>query len=225
MKLVNYSGNTLSENIFEEFCTWNSIPFTRVERLVVPTPDYIIDLCHQKVMVEIKQLDKSDDDKLFMKKIRNAHIASRWESTDKRIRNAIDTSRKQFRTYKNNKVPKLLVIFDNTSLEVINPDDVRTAMYGDETVSLLVNETDIQSPPIVKKVGFGRNKKLSPEVNTTFSALATLSKFGDGTLFLNIYHNIFAKNPIDPSWFRSYAVAQFSLSENIPMRLQDWKVI
>lgn len=50
---------TLSEQKFEEFCKTNGIPLERVAPEERETPDYDVWIDGQRIVVEVKQLDRS----------------------------------------------------------------------------------------------------------------------------------------------------------------------
>ncbi len=86
-------------------------------------------------------------------------------------------------------------------------------------VALLDNPEDMSIE--IEHIGFGSDRKFTPSHNTTFSAIALLYKFG-GALRLSIFHNIYAKCPIDPSWLRRNTVSHFTLGPQVQGAFQEW---
>jgi len=220
--MTTTSPLTISEQLFEEFCIGNAIPFTKIREKAYPTPDYKIEIGGSIIFVEIKQFDKNEEDKLFsaIKKDK-----SRWESTDKRIRHAIEDARKQFKNFKNENNPNLLVVYDNTKLGIVDPVDVKTAMYGDETVDMEFCIDRGKRNLFSYGVRLGGNKKMTPIMNTSISAVSILEKHGDNSLFLYIFHNAHAKYPINPSLLRNNQIAHFIITPKKSDGFQEWQTI
>ncbi|MBN1184966.1 MAG: hypothetical protein JXB49_21960 [Bacteroidales bacterium] len=98
-------------------------------------------------------------------------------------------------------------------------------MYGNETISFNAHVQNGIVKWFPTRIGFGGNRKVTPKMNTNISDVSVLSKFGDDSLFLSIYHNIYAKNSIKPFLFRDKQVSKYKLSEKIEGQFQEWKEI
>jgi hypothetical protein len=198
---------TIFELLFEQFCKDNSIPYYRIEEEEHRTPDYYVYFGNHQIIAEVKQTDQNERDKELRDQLRSLGTASGWEESGRRIRIKIDSAKKQlkFKQY-----PTILVLYDNVPIRSIDANDIKTAMYGHETVRLSSLENSEGIPVEIEDVGFGSGRKFTQIHNTTFSAIALLYKFGD-SLHLSIFHNIYAKYPIDPSWLRHDRLAGRSL--------------
>jgi len=173
---------TISEQLFEEFCKFNSIYYRKIQEKEYPTPDYKIRLGCHVVYVEIKQLDQNEENKRTVKRFREDKQTGSWTGTDRRIRNKIDDARRQFKGFNTNNRPNLLVVYDNTSLAIIDSDDIKTAMYGDETVCFNAYNQNGSVNWFPTKIGFGGNRKMTSTINTSISAVSVLHKSGDKSL-------------------------------------------
>jgi hypothetical protein len=220
-QLKNMNDLTISEIFFEQFCKDNSIPYSRIEREQHRTPDYNVYFGEHHIIAEVKQFDPNEKDKELREQVRSRGAASGCEASGRRVRNKIDSAKKQLR-YK--ECPAILVVFDNVPIGSADADDIKTAMYGQETIRLSFSENREGSSVEIENVGFGSKRKFTQADNTTFSAIALLFRFGD-SLRLSIFHNIHAKHLIDPSWLRCDMIRHFTLGPQLPGAFQEWQEI
>jgi hypothetical protein len=102
-------------------------------------------------------------------------------------------------------------------------------MYGLEMFVLAVPRKHHERPYFLDRK-FGPKRKMTLEHNTSISALeviflhlqASLAQASLDSLYLLIYHNIFAIISLPPEWLRPYGIRQFSLEEAVPGKYQDW---
>lgn len=212
---------TISELLFEQFCKDNSIPYSRIEHEQHRTADYDVYFGEHHVIAEIKQIDPNEKDEELREQLRSRGTASGCEGSGRRVRIKIDSAKKQLKL---SQCSAILVLYDNVSIGSIDADDIKTAMYGHETIRLAVLENAEDMSVEIENVGFGSRRKFTPRHNTTFSAIALLYKFG-GSLRLSVFHNIYAKHPIDPSWLRRDMVRHFTLGPQVQGTFQDWQKV
>ena len=74
-------------------------------------------------------------------------------------------------------------------------------------------------------MSYGPKRKMTPEHNTTISAIGALSMSRSEVIFLTVYHNRFAKIPLRPARFAPYGVKQFELEEDTIGRTSKWREI
>lgn len=215
------SNLTISEILFEKFCKDNSILYSRIEQKQHKTPDYNIYFGDHHIIAEIKQVDQNENDELMRKQGQEQGVALFWEESGRRVRIKIDSAKKQL---KPSLVPTILVLYDNVPIGSIDADDIKTAMYGQETVRLSLLENPENISVEIENVGFGSKRKFTPSHNTTFSAIALLYKLS-GSLRLSIFHNTYARNSIDPSWLRLDMVKHYTLGPQIKGLFQEWQEI
>jgi hypothetical protein len=212
---------TISELLFEQFCKDNSIPYSRIEHEQHRTPDYDVYFGEHHVIAEVKQIDQNEKDKELHEQCRLRGTAAGWEESGRRVRIKIDSAKEQLKISQD---PAILVLYDNVKIGSIDADDIKTAMYGHETVRLALLENSEYMSVEIKSVGFGSRQKFTPRHNTTFSAIALLNKFC-GSLRLSFFHNIHAKHLIDPSWLRRDMVNHFTLGPQIQGVFQEWQEV
>jgi hypothetical protein len=212
---------TISELLFEQFCKDNAIPYARIEQEQHRTPDYDVYFGERRVIAEVKQIDQNEKDEELREQVRLRGTAIGCEGSGRRVRIKIDSAKKQLKI---SQYPAILVLYDNVPIGSIDADDIKTAMYGHETVRLALLENSEDMSVEIENVGFGSGRKFTPDHNTTFSAIALLYKFG-GSLRLSFFHNIHAKHPIDPSWLRRDMVKHFTLGPQFQGVFQEWQEV
>ena len=176
---------TLSEKLFNDFITEYNIKCKRIPQEDVQTPDFVIELQHQSIAVEIKEIATTED---------NSHQAFTVHSktVGEKIRKAIGEASGQLRWAAGQCMPTILLLFDASSpgnfwhLEDL---DFTTAMYGELTTTLNIGIG--QFNPMFN----GRNELLTPKNRTHISALGRLAVGINGTQ-ITLFPNIFASMPI-----------------------------
>jgi hypothetical protein len=218
------SDKTISELLFEQFCEENSIRYCRVKQQVHKTPDYDIYFGEHLVIAEVKQIDQNKDDEKRSEQGRRRGRIAFWEKSGRRVRIKIDSAKKQLKLRSQGKYPAILVLYDNVPTKSTDAVDIKTAMYGHESVRIALPGSAEDMSIEIENVGFGSERKFTPNDNTTFSAIALLYKFGE-TLHLSVFHNVYAKCPIDPSWLRLSTVRHFTLGPQIQGAFQEWREV
>jgi hypothetical protein len=190
---------TESEVMFEQFCDALAIPCERIECSTTKTPDYAITLGGNTVVAEVKQLDQNEDDKEGWAQLKTGAVAE-WVTTDVRVRRKIKKAEVQLSERCQGKVPGMLVLYDNGTLGGTDVTDIKTAMFGDETVTMLPRRSD--GAVVASAIRPGDNGVCTKNDNTTVSAIGYLYPFGAGCR-LTVFHNRYATVPIDPNWLRT----------------------
>ena len=228
---------TKSEHLFQEICEshriiWNRLPELQNRK----QPDYELTLQDQRVVVEVKQIEPNEDDRHFNKTLEQEGIATQTRNPDvvaRRIRNQIDKSRPQIKSYLEQYplTPAVLVLFDNAKNSYIDPYAIQTALHGYEQVVFQVGPT--ASEPVVVDCGFAQrnNKALRQDKNRHLSALATLDEHWElktphrRSLALAVYHNPFADIPLKPSLWYADHIQHFVIDEKRAGQYQNWRRI
>ncbi len=216
---------TISEILFEKFCADAAIqcvPIPREENR--KTPDYDLIFGTLKVVTEVKEIERNAEEKesdrlLQLRGYGNATGGVPGE----RVRLKIQSSSSQIKARTQKIHPSLLVLFDGHAFgRNITPYDIRVAMYGLETFIFAVPEVD---PPYVVDKKLGPRRKMTPNANTSISAIATLHQLHTGEIKLHIYHNDYAAIPLSPRVLASYPIGQFRLGEAEPGGFPQWESI
>jgi len=182
---------TKSEALFERFCSSNGLRFDVIEETDSSTPDYALEIGKTKYIVEVKQIDEDENYKKY--DTANGGGGGGLRTPGSHVRAKIKNARNQVRKASENGIPTILLIHNNLDEFQIfgtEPNDFLTGMYGEMTVTIIL-ETDQVSHPF-----HGKNRTLREDTNTSFSAIGHLyiGKNGPG---IHLYENMYAKVPID----------------------------
>ena len=156
------------------------------------------------IVVEVKQLEENPEEKKHLKQyIREGSTDTILGEPGKRLRNVIKKAMPQLKETSRNLVPTMLVVYDNTilTLGALHRYEIITGMYGLEEVVIGVPQ-DLEREPYLADHKFGSKQKVSPSHNTTLSAVAVMEKIKDISIRLDIIHNDYSINPLDPEWVR-----------------------
>ena len=216
---------TISERLFEQFCSDNDIRFTRIETESDAgnlTPDYEIEGPGggQRISVEIKQFDPTPEDRKLQRQLEERKYTDVFGGEPgAKVRLKIQSGAKQLKARTEGKEPGILVLYNNVPIHArgIDSYEIKTAMYGIEklTVDVGGDETSLLDR------GFGPKRKTTPNSNTSLSAVAVLKEAGDALVLL-VFHNVHAANPMEPAWLPSSNIAHFTLEEKLQGEYQDW---
>jgi hypothetical protein len=200
---------TESEILFKRLCREIELPCTPITRSDCKTPDYDLLLSGNLVVAELKQFDPSDEDKAVWERLRSRGVTSAWGKSGHRVRSKLNThTSKQFKARSNGIHPTLLVVYDNGTAAGTDSNDIKTAMFGAETITVTHwNRTVVSTSGLHP----GGGRKLTADCNTTISGVALLYGPAEYST-LTVYHNHFAVNPIDPDWFRDDRFRHFKLN-------------
>jgi hypothetical protein len=66
---------------------------------------------------------------------------------------------------------------------------------------------------------------MSPEHNTSISAIGALVMTGPDDILLYVYHNKFAKVPLPPGLLAPYGIQQFKLADDAPGTVAGWELL
>ena len=214
--MIQKSDNTISYQLFIEFCKINKIHCNPIDTTNKKTPDLDIYFNNKQIYTEIVQFDSSDIQ--FPQAGKKSVFY--WSKAENRIRNKITKCKTQFknRIQDCGENPTLIVMYDNTKTCQIDYTDIKCAMYGKETVAVTINNG---SHEIVdySSLYLGKGKKMTPNTNTSISALSLLCENTNNELELSIFLNKFAKNPINPDWLRIKSIKYYEL------RNDEWSLM
>ena len=155
-----------------------------------------------RIVVEVKQLELTPEEKDHMRKFREEKSTGVVHSEPgKRLRKVIDSGMPQLKEVSQCKHPTMLVVYDNSGFPITRLEhyEINSGMHGLEQVEISVPANPNISP-FVSGHKYGPNQKVSESHNTTLSAITIIRKPGEGSFFLDIYYNDYAKNPIHPLW-------------------------
>jgi len=220
---------TISEEMFRRFCKQNRIRYTRI----IPSdeqgkkfPDFWMYRWFRRILVEIKQLEPNEEDKVHINELESNGVTSvREVKTANRVRKKIDSAMPQLRTRPNDRTPAICVLYSTISLDrsFIDPFHVLTAMYGEEVVDIGLPVDPIKSP-YVRGIRFGGKRKVSSRHNTTLSAVLTLHiNPGEENITSSFYHNAFCTAPLRPRCLRGRHTRHYWVKIDDRNTFREWE--
>jgi hypothetical protein len=216
---------TTSESLFERFCDETGIQSTRLPAGPSEgqrTPDYEIHLQVPPILAEVKQIDPNRDDRKLRLQLQDTGEYGFCDLPGKRLRDKISDAASQLRACAMPDQPALVVIYNNVDglRDFTGPLQVMSAMYG--LPQVVVTTTRGRGARVLwaeSRLGGGR--RLTPEHNTTLSAVATLFDGPEGP-WLVVYHNRFASRPIPPEVMRRPRISQRCFHDSGAGNFPQW---
>jgi hypothetical protein len=205
--------STESEAQFERMCRelgWGFVPVPRSNQKGVKTPDYDVCVGGNMLVVEIKEIDKSDLESHSLN-IQGPAVSGFSQSGRLSLRNKIARAAPQVKARSQGKQPSIIVVYDRENPQSrlkASPQNFLAAMYG---WPILRFRTLSRRKIAHVQTDFSPEKKLTPTSNTSISAMALLWLRPDGQLALDVFHNVHAKCPLDPVLIHHSRVSQFTI--------------
>ena len=216
---------TISEILFEEFCRKREIKLEKILTGDERTPDYKIFVDGNEIIVEIKQIDMNPDEKQEYGKFKKGGIAAGSNNIGKRVGKKISDANQQLSKLTKGKLPSICIIYDNTPLGFhTDLNNIRFGMYGLAT-AIIAKSTDRSFKSYIMGWKFGTKRKMTKHTNTNTSAVAAMFRENENPEhppYLIIYHNVFAKTKLKTEILAAIGVRQFTLSEAVEGKYQEW---
>jgi hypothetical protein len=156
------------------------------------------------VICEIKQIQPNAAD---LEDLRDVDVAV-GRFVPNRFRSKLKDSA-QLKAAADSGVPTLLVVYDNTPFKMYSANfEVLQALFGVESVVVRVPKQS-GDEMLVSPSFFAGNRGLTPDQNTSVSAVAILEEDGpESDLRLRVYHNPYASVVLAPHLLRILPVAE-----------------
>jgi hypothetical protein len=223
------SKPTISEELFERFCQENKIQFSRIEVSVIPgkkEPDYEMTTSFGKVLVEVKQFDPNSEEVKLQKQLEGRGWTDAFGGEPgAKVRLKIQSASKQLKSRGAGSVPSIVVLYNNVpiSRRGTDPCEIKTAMYGMEKIDLGVASNTFEVS--LKDCGFGSKRKMTPESNTSISAVAALYGGLEQHLSMCIFHNVYATMPLNSECFQGEKIRHYAIADKVTGQFQEWREI
>jgi hypothetical protein len=217
---------TLSETIFERFCAEMRIQCVRVPEEAGRTPDYVITLNGQQVIVEVKEFTPNKEEKESDRVLRERGVGNvLTETPGARVRQKIADCSAQIKARTHGRLPGLLVLFDRGRvIGHAEPYHIMVAMYGLEQIHVAVPR-DPSMRPYATGMSLGPKRKMTERTNRSISAIGALFMTGPDAIYLHVYHNKFAAVPLDPDAVAAHGIPQSRLQDETPGQRARWEII
>jgi len=220
---------TVSEQLFESFCTGNGFQACPVQTESHRTPDYILRVRGTSIVVEVKQFDPNATELTTLRK-----PPEEWGESDafspefpgERVRSKIDSALPQIKKVAGSSMPAMLVLYDNVRLwpEICDAGSIGVALYGTEN-ALISSEEAPQGGATIVARWHGGSRRATPSANTTLSAIGILDvSHESGEIALSVFHNYFAKNPIAIDSFCGAQIKHYKLRDSPERSFATWIV-
>lgn len=215
---------TVSEHLFEQFCRDINVTYCRLPTGSERTPDYDLSIGNHRIVAEVKQLECNDADVARQKTLAATGSTSCAAEPGKRIRQVITAAKKQIQSRAKGKYPGILVIYNTVSggKIYIDPFCILVGMYGRLQVVLDIGTSPSTEPRVVGS-RFGPGKRVTPEHNTSLSAVCVLIEDPSNVLTLTFYHNDFAAIPFAPDWLRHDRVKHYGIRDAASQQFREWE--
>ena len=189
---------TVSEVLFEAYCERAQIDCEPIPtENGVKTPDFELSIAGQVIIAEVKELAEEDGEQGKVKS----------EIVGARIREKIRQCARQLKTRTASRHPGMLVLYRNGGLGYFTAH-ITAAMYGTTVIEMAVPRDQSVRPYIIGE-RFGPGKWMTPDHNTSISALGVVFRHGPNWDFdLLVYHNAHAAVPVDPRLLTQHGIRQ-----------------
>lgn len=178
------------------------------------TPDLLVKFKGIELIVEIKAIEENPNEIRTLKAVELNEIIDQDSSDDvARITAKIRDANKQLRQKCHGR-PGVVVISDERSFftRALDPQQlVSEAMFGRQTIWRTVPHPSNPAPSRTVAHDFGLGRTVSPEANTTTSAVALLLQSTDGASRLLVHHNPHASSPLQPGLLQGPSIEEFSI--------------
>lgn len=186
------------------------IPTEAVEKK--RTPDLLVYWHSVELIVEIKALEENSKEALALRAVEAGEVASVDHSGDvARLAAKIRDANNQLKRKCHGK-PGVTVVVDERSFftRALSLQQVLAeAMFGAETLWLTMPGPSNPGSSQVVAHDFGRGRTVSPNANTTTSAVGLLASFRDGSDGFLLHHNPHAASPLPRGIFLGPRVREF----------------
>ena len=213
---------TESEELFEQFCAEHHVRCDPIPRELGLTPDYDVYLGERQVVVEVKQLEPNEEDAAKIKLFAEGKQVVFGGEAGKRVRQEITRAKKQLKERAKGRFPALLVLYNTQGLiHYFDPMFIMIGMYGEMLAHVTVAPGGGE-PRFLEGLSHGGKRMVTPEHNTTISALCVLIENPEGQPTLTFYHNRYAAIAFEPDWFRAERVKHYKTSSTQPHQFGEW---
>ncbi|MGD0536345.1 MAG: hypothetical protein ABSC03_01740 [Verrucomicrobiota bacterium] len=193
---------TKSEDLFKTYCEALSYTVNNIPEAPDRTPDFRVTTPHGEIIAEVKEARPNEEDVRIATQGRLFGRASWCDLPGKRVRAMLDKATGQTRSFSDERLPCVLILYDNVVVDGFRPKyqnyffsgfDLASGMYGQlKTVVTFAGREVIGT-----KNELGGNRTLRTNKDQQMSAVCVLTD-GVGTEppFMRVYHNSFAALPL-----------------------------
>jgi hypothetical protein len=200
---------TNSEQLFERLCQTRGLACQRIPEGKTKTPDYQVTISSVDILVEVKQLDENDENRIINTAFSRGGETPGIECPAERVRHQIGEAYGQLKACHRADLPTGVVLYNNAGfLTYIDCWTVTKAMFGDYGYRFGVLAPS-DGAIVTLGAGFMGKRKVTRTTYRALSFVAVLQEDSQGDLGLTAYHNPFATVPLEPALLSQLAIDQF----------------
>jgi hypothetical protein len=238
---MTHLTETKSEGLFVEYCTLRGYVAKRLSAAADRGrfADYEVIIGQNHIIAELKELQANPSDRHVAEIMQENRIEVFGDEPGRRVRTHIEDAEKQLRRYASQQVPCLVILYDNIIVNGFRPHPpggflvdlsnplypyhVDVGMYGLQSAQLRMHpDGRTESLGDVR----GGKRTLRFEHQDNISAVATLHDYDPVYgMFLIVYHNFFAKNPLPKTVFTHFKDRQLEKPGNPESSPGSWQAV
>ena len=194
---------TKSEELFRQYCEAQSYTVEKIPEATDRTPDFRVATPHGAIIAEVKEARPNEEDVRIATQIKLSGGRASWcDLPGKRVRGMLDEARGQTRSLLGERLPCVVVLYDNVVVDGARPRyqnyffsgfDIATGMYGQLKTVVSFAGSEVTGT----KNELGGNRTLRFNKDQQMSAVCVLTDgMGIELPFMRVYHNSFATLPL-----------------------------
>lgn len=193
-------SNTLNKNKYEIFIEnyfeRQKYEFSKIPEFIkCKKPDYFVKIFNEVLLCEIKGLTRNAVDNEITEYLgtydkTNHKSKVIYPTTIATIRNKIDESNSQFKSFESLTMPSILILINDRNSDNIDIQSMETALFGDDL--LLIDKKTQKEVDMIK-----RNGALSPCKNEYVSSVGYCNLEANLIKEIKLFKNQYSKNHIN----------------------------
>ena len=181
------TSKTWSEKLFENWCRENGVNFRCIPREEGRrTPDYELVVNGTTIIAEVKHIDDNSEEKINRQRIR------------KKIKKCQLSTWIKAKKYSG---PAILVLYESQPYKHLTPNDLLDGMYGKLQIPWVIERVQGRSEFRFGLINSGRDRMMTPNDNTSISAIVVFPYLEPKRAIVDVYHNRYATRPLDQETF------------------------
>lgn len=224
--------STKSETLFLSYCGLRGYEVKRIPTTTDRHPDYEVLAGNTRIIVEIKELRPNAEDIRQAEAFQHHHHVTGTREPGQRVRTHIEDAEHQLRQYASQKIPCVVVLYDNIVVNgfrlhvdrwLLSSYDIDVGMFGLQAANLRLHQSGgTESLGDTR----GGQRTLRHMHQASISAVAVLHDYApEYGLFLLIYHNFHAQNPLTKSAFTDLKDRQFAKPGDPEFHPGSWSLV
>ena len=221
-------SSTISEQLFVTLCDSLGLISEKIPEKHTKTPDYKVTAEDCVFHAEVKHLKPNDEERRLLEEFRDTRSVSVSSELGHRAWGMIDEARYQLRAVREQRLPGIIVLYDNIKLDdgtnlgpqgPLSPDHITAAMFGKWVVDLKIENGT--GNVVARNDRCGPNESFNHLMKSYVSAVAVVCDYF-GPLTIRLYHNPYAEHPLPTTVFKGSNCYNFKVPIEDAKRPQSW---